>query len=170
MNRPSLSLSEWGLVLIILGCLSTLILANTFSRQSQLPELKQECVLKPPQWIQVTIEGAVQHPGDYRLLKGSTIEQLIEKARPLENSDLSSLILTKKLRAKQKIFIPENEVVMVFIEGAVENPGWLRLPKGTKISDLKRSIRFMENSDATCLSGKRRLKQGEKIIIPSKPL
>lgn len=164
MEQPALPFKDWTLVFVVVLVLAMLIITN-FTANQKCPEISAEVIVKPEKKIIVYLAGAVEKPGEYQLTKGATLNQLLELAKPLSEADLSVIDQEKQLRNKQKIFIPLIGKVTVFVTGEVENGGYINLPVNAKISDLKSYIVPKSHADLTFLKSRRKLKQGEKIIV-----
>lgn len=167
-HKLTLYLREWGILFVFLGIILCLCLSSLASRSRPLPQSDDFVQVKPLQTITVFVEGAVKYPGSYELEKGSSLESLLSKAVTLLEADLSKCHLEKKLRAHQRILIPENGKVMIYLEGAIGNPGLKKLPAKTRICELKSLIEPLENADLSLLNSRRQLKHAEHIKIPFK--
>jgi hypothetical protein len=64
--------------------------------------------------------------------------------------------------------MPKKPMITVFIEGQVESPGALVVPKGTRLMDLAEKIQFHDNAELQPLRKKRRLKDQEIVRIEKK--
>lgn len=64
--------------------------------------------------------------------------------------------------------IPETNTITVFVSGAIENPGKFEIQKGTRIADLKGTIKLLPQADGRILNKKRILKHLETLTIPEK--
>ena len=89
-------------------------------------------------------------------------------ALPLPEADLSKLKLKSKLKDGQVIKILAKEWITVYLEGAVEEQGALKVLKGTKLQDLSESVHFLPDADSAKLNKKRVLKDEEVINVPCK--
>jgi hypothetical protein len=56
--------------------------------------------------IDVFVEGAVEHPGAFKIQRGATVEDVIALANPLPKANLSKLKMKYKLRNGQRIRVP----------------------------------------------------------------
>lgn len=118
------------------------------------------------QQIEVTITGAVEHPGSFQMPTGSRVADLLERAKPLPEANLSKVNLNSKLRDGRTIKIPTVPMITIYLEGAVVQPGPVLVKKGTRMEDLRHSISFLEKADLAVLGKRRKLKEGEIICIP----
>lgn len=104
----------------------------------------------------VSIESGVMRPGNYELKDGESVRDLINYAngfnkeanietitlKRLSGNNIVSLNIkndelnSTKLQDGDSVYITENKISKVFIEGAVRNPGKYLIPTGTKLSEL----------------------------------
>jgi protein involved in polysaccharide export with SLBB domain len=104
----------------------------------------------------VSIESGVMRPGNYELKDGESVRDLINYAngfnkeanietitlKRLSGNNIVSLnikndeINSTKLQDGDSVYITENKISKVSIEGAVRNPGKYLIPTGTKLSEL----------------------------------
>jgi protein involved in polysaccharide export with SLBB domain len=104
----------------------------------------------------VSIESGVLRPGNYELKDGESVRDLINYAngfnkeantetitlKRLSGNNIVSLNIkndelnSTKLQDGDSVYITENKISKVFIEGAVRNPGKYLIPTGTKLSEL----------------------------------
>lgn len=89
------------LVLILNGC-SKVAIVNEREREA----------------IHVTISGMVEKPATYELAQGSTLDDLLELALPLENADLSTLSASMPLYEGDVIEIKEKGCTCISINTA----------------------------------------------------
>ncbi|NHA36071.1 competence protein ComEA [Staphylococcus schleiferi] len=59
-----------------------------------------------PSTVIVDIKGAIKHAGTYEMKPNARIKDLLDKAQPLKNADLSTVNLAEKLRDQKMIYIP----------------------------------------------------------------
>ncbi|MDA9921261.1 SLBB domain-containing protein [Gammaproteobacteria bacterium] len=104
----------------------------------------------------VSIESGVLRPGNYELKDGESVMDIIKYANGLnKEADIETITLKRlsgikivsidlnkdelnsiKLQDGDSIYITENKINKVTIEGAVRNPGKYLVPTGTKLSEL----------------------------------
>lgn len=80
----------------------------------------------PCQLIKIKIEGAVKNPGWYRIPRGSTLKDVLEKAGgTLPWADLSKIQLSQPLLEESEIHIPEGKMDLnsVSLEQLIFLPG-----------------------------------------------
>lgn len=58
------------------------------------------------QEIDVFIEGAVDHPGAFKIKRGALVEELIALANPRPDANLSKLKMKSNLRNGQRVKVP----------------------------------------------------------------
>ena len=86
--RPRLPARDWIAATFILGALATLAFLTMIPR-FQAPLADQGWYTKPR--YPITIEGAVERPGAYQVLKGTPVREAIAQARPSPDADLRPL-------------------------------------------------------------------------------
>jgi protein involved in polysaccharide export with SLBB domain len=165
-SPPQLAIHEWFAVLLILAVMALITGISLLSDTNKTTETQAHHL--KPQYFEVLIQGAVQHPGSYSVKSGSTMQTVLDKALPLENADLNRIKSQTKLRNGQVINIPIMQKITVFIEGAVEFPGELQVPQGTMIKDLHKYTKMAFDANFDALKPTRKLKAGDKIIVPRK--
>ena len=68
-----------------------------------------------------------------------------------------------------KIDTPEsNKGIVVYVTGAVDQPGLLSLPLDARLDDALREAKPNQKADLDVLNPAQRLKDGQKIIVPHK--
>jgi hypothetical protein len=164
-ERPSLPVHEWLAVLTILLFMGVLITV-THVRRSTLPVSAENPHWPTSQTVEVIVKGAVETPGTYVVPKGTTVEQLLSQVNLLTVADTRKLHLDAAVKGGQTINIPERAMIEITLDGAVTNPGPLKVPKGTKRMDLSQWVDFTSNADLSGLQTKKRLKEGEAIFVP----
>ena len=169
-QKPMLMVHEWLAIAIIVGLLGMLAAIAMIRNSSS--QFKEIATTDTPsnQWIKVAIDGAVESPGNYTVEKGTSLKEVLAQAKVLEDADFSRLKMkiTSKVRQGQMIHVPKKQIITVFIQGNVEFPGALAVPKGTRLIDLMDKITFQDNADLQPLRKKRRLKDQEIIRIEKK--
>lgn len=164
-EKPSLFIHEWLAIAVIIGLM---VMLTAISRPVSIPLVSttdnRHHLL--PSHLEIIIDGAVENPGKYQLIKGSLLQDLLDQAKVLPTAELKRLNLKAKLRKGQVIHIPTQEMVTVYLEGAVIKPGPYYFPKGTRLMDLKEKDLFSSEADLKFLTKKRRLKHNEVLSIP----
>lgn len=169
-DKPRLPLHEWIAIVAIIVLLMILIGISLGSNDSSFPEHSNSPHHLISQEISVWIEGAVDKPGAYQIKRGATLQDVLALVKVKDDADLRRLKFHKKVRNGQVIKIPQIALITVFLEGEVEAPGAVTLPKGSVLSDLIPRIKFHAEADVKKLSKKRRLKDGETIYISKKKI
>lgn len=164
-EQPSLPAHEWLAIVFIISLMAVLCLVAISYRESSLPEVTSEPHYVIDQEIEVFIEGAVENPGTYKVKRGALLQEVLILAKPTTNADLRRIKLQSKVRQGQSVKILTLPMITIHIEGAVNNPGSMTLPKGTRLCDLIEKISFQENADLKKLQKKRKLKDSEVIKV-----
>lgn len=169
-ERPQLAVREWIAVVVIIGCFTTLTCISYFNDAS-LPETTSGMphYLKPQQ-IEVLVQGAVAAPGSYKLDVNAKLKDVLTMAVPKQEADLRRIKPEGKLRNGQVVTIPARELIVVNLVGAVENPGKIQVPKGTKLNEIGNYTQLSSDADYDKINRKRILKNEEVINVPSKAL
>lgn len=162
-----LPIYEWLIIVLLLLILFVLIMIAYVRQEKALPPTATPYELVKSQF-EVTIQGAVSKPGTYLIKKGSLLEEAIELARPLPEADLRSFRRYSKVRDGQKINVPTKQMITVTLEGAIENPGPIQVPKGSRLEELIPYLQFTPEADVKKIQRKRRLKDQEVIHVPQK--
>ena len=167
--KSQLFVHEWIAISIILGflLLLTLITATGQSHDFQSLKTGPTSYLKP-QEIEIHIAGAVAKPGTYRVKSGTKLQEAIILADPLLEADLRKIKPTSRLRNGQKIVLPRMEMISISVSGAVQGEVTLSVPKGLRLNELSKYIKFTEDADVEKINSKRFLRNQEKINVPSK--
>lgn len=164
-EKPTLHVHEWLAVAVILGLMGMLTAISLISSgPSAAVETGPPHALVDP-YIEVIIEGAVEKPGKYKVKKGTPVREIINDAKLLPAADTRRINMNARARKGQVLHIPKKEMLTVYLEGLVESPGALSVPKGTRLIDLVDSVGFAEGADLAPLHKKRRLKDNEVIEV-----
>lgn len=165
-SSPSLKIHEWlaiFVLIVILGGLS--IMAYVTKGSIGYNDRAMPALLSHPAKIEVFINGAVINSGIYYLPSGIQVKEVLMLAQPAPNADLRRLNLNSLLKKGRAITIPELPMINVYVEGAVENPGRITVPKGIRLMDIKDYIILSEHANVKSLNRKRKLKEGEIITV-----
>lgn len=166
-SQEFLKTREWIIVILYCGLMLTLTLITQVIIPKERPKLQLEHQLKS-NLIEVSIAGAVESPGLYKVVKGSAIQDLIALAKPLPSADVSKIKLATRLVQGRHIKVPEFEMVTIRIEGEVETPVTIKVVKGTKLKDLFDVVAFTETANQNALLKNRPARDGETVKIPKK--
>ena len=162
----SLPSSEWLLVASLLAVMGSLLLiarvnAHRAASSVNLVEWKQEEIL-------VTISGAVSKPGEHKVLPGTTVAEVLRKARPKSWAKLGTLPLDEVIESPLQLHVEELSEIKIFVKGAIAEPVEITVPAKSRICDLKSKLSFTSETDLRFFRRKRRLKEGEIIEVPKK--
>jgi competence protein ComEA len=65
---------------------------------------------------------------------------------------------------------PVNREIVVYVTGAVKHPGLICLPIDARLDDALKKAELKEDADIEALNPALKLKDGQKVIVPSIPL
>ncbi|NGX38143.1 MAG: hypothetical protein K1000chlam2_01315 [Chlamydiae bacterium] len=99
-------LREWIVVTGILGFLGTIILISAFSQVRSKKELTDH---KPPSSITITLLGAVNAPGEYQCVPGTSMKELLKKTGLKSTADRKKISFKRIFFHEQVIEIPEKK-------------------------------------------------------------
>ena len=170
-NEGQLLPHEWLAVICIIGGLCALGIIGYLTGDDIFPEtIEHEYELVIDEKIEVEIEGAVKFPGRYVVNRGTSIQDLLNESKLLEDADCRKLKLESKLRKGQRVKVPAANSIFVNVKGAVREPGLLRVPKGTRMCDLGDYVNFSDDADFEKLHNKKRkLKNFGTVEVLSLP-
>lgn len=166
-EKPHLPIHEWVAVVTILGFMAILTGLTAFDSSPSSPVITGVPHYLTDPNIEVYIQGAVERSGVYTVPRGALVSDLLELAKPEGDADLTKLKLQSKLRKGQLVKVPKLAMLTVYLEGAVETPGALKIPKGTRLEELPNLAKLTAEANLKPLQKKRRLKDGEVIHISS---
>jgi hypothetical protein len=158
--------SDWVFVASLVLVMVSLILvakingSRAFSAVD-LHRLRQEMIL-------VTVDGAVAKPGQYSVLSGTRVGDVLKRARVKPLADLSAVVVDELIDSPRHIQVGELLEIKVFIRGEVKEPLEITLPSCSRICDLKTKVMLTEESDLQFFKRKKRLKNGEILEVPKK--
>lgn len=167
-NSKKMPLHEWLAVLVIILAMILLTVVALFNQNDSLPEHTGQPHFIAPQEIEITVEGAVENPGIHQLKKGARVKDALLAAKTLPEADISKLKLESKLRDGRVIKVPYKAMITIYLQGAVEVEGVLKVKKGTRLNELVNIAVFSPLADLSALNKKRRLKDGETIHVPER--
>lgn len=104
MRQTKLPLHERIAACLIILFILFLTTLNLYFDEGELPpaEILPQTTIP---LVEVTIEGALEHPGVYRVKKGSTVQEAIALAKPLETANLRRIKLDSKITRRRKIIV-----------------------------------------------------------------
>lgn len=166
----SLQLHEWLAMALLLGVIASLLLTSFLAGRGKLDpalagHLKQ---LQSDSKIELLVKGAVQHPGLYKIPSGMRMRDLLELAGVEAEADLRRFQVDRSLKRSRVLNIPSREMITVHLQGAVRNPGPLKVPRGMPVKELLQMAQLEPGADAQFLNKKRRLKPDEILKVPMK--
>lgn len=153
--------SEWLFTSTLLLILAALILiANIQARRFSV-----DPSLAPPP-VAITIDGLVSKPGTYLIELGTPLSEVLRKARPKRFADLSAIDPSLRITTPLQLHIAPLTHLTIHLQGAVQQPGPLTVPVGTRLSDLKKLTSLSKSADLAFLKKRRLLLHEETIVIP----
>ncbi len=158
-------------VLLLLASFAFLGRSHAYSSQPPSPSSFSQSSLPetPLTHLEVKVEGAVAHPGVYRLPLKTSLKELLAQAEPLPTADLSELSWRKKLRDQQTVTVPEKREITIYLDGAVKKPGAIKILSGTRYQELLPQLDCLEEADLRAIKKKKKfLQEGACVYIPSK--
>lgn len=171
-EKKHLFFHEWLVIILFsltLFVISLLAWMKPSTPLSWKEPLSINSMVKEQGVLAVAIDGAVEFPGGYDLPVKSTVQDLLNIAKPLPEANLSKVKQKSKLKNLQKIQIPYKKWLAITVEGAIENPGPLKVLEGTRYCDLIKLLKILPGADIKPLNQKKGLiREGEVIKIHSK--
>lgn len=167
-EKPALRVHEWLAVMLIIGLLGFLTAISWLNQKYPSAVETGTPHFIAAQEIEINLQGAVEHPGRRLVKKGTTVREALDQAGLNPDADLRRLKLDAKVRRNQNIKVPKLAMITVVLEGAVVQPGAVVMPKGSRLMDLIDKVALQESADVDKLRKKRRLKEGEVIVVPNK--
>jgi hypothetical protein len=158
--------SEWFLVASLLIIMSSLVLIAKVNTARLDPILELKEVEKVS--VLVTVEGAVSKPGEYLIESGTTVGEVLRKARPKPWADLQKVNPSEIIESPRNIKVEELTEITVNVQGAVAQSVEIKLPARSRICDLKSKVSLAPRADKTFFRRRRLLKNGEIIDVPNK--
>lgn len=156
---------EWIVVSLIITSMVCLTVVTYIYDTDTLPRTDHVHQLQIPKQIKVSIQGAVIKSGVYTIEKGKTIQDLLDLAGLIPDSDTSQLKLASQLRNGQHVYVPSISFITIYLKGAVEQVGEVKVPKGVRLKELVNYVRLLPEADLNQLNKKRKLKDRETIVI-----
>lgn len=130
--------------------------------------------------IEVEIMGEINQPGVYKLLAGTTLDELYNKADGFKNTASSESIVLRRISIYQKekiaLEIARSDLINAFVDNIANASTTNNLPIGELLNTLSISTqveptgRLVGNLSPTSNNAKQLiLNDGDKIFIPTKP-
>lgn len=105
MSKKHLLIREWVISFVILGVVASLFLAvSSPSTISSTEDIINEDVRIP-----VTVKGLVEVEGVYQVVPGTSLKEIIQKARPLSGWDSERVYLKKVVLDSASIEVVEKK-------------------------------------------------------------
>jgi hypothetical protein len=166
-NKISLlKVHEWLVITVMIGIITGLACLTSFSGNREVRKDEMGLNAISFKGFDVLIKGAVERPGIYHLEKELSLKHLLTISGVCQNADLRRMKLDTIVKKGRVINVPAREMITVHLKGAVTKETALILPKGSKAEDLLKLVEFTEDADWEVLKKKRRLKDGEEIVVP----
>lgn len=89
----------------VAGFFLSLIVFNLWMDEGELSKDLGKPIPIKDLYIEVTVEGKVEHPGVYRVKKGESVKKVVEMAKPMAGSNLKRVKLDGKITQRRKITI-----------------------------------------------------------------
>lgn len=162
---------EWLAVCLVLATVCGFAAFSWNHYSESLPiSIVENLITREEEKIQVTIDGAVRHPGPYLLPVESQLGSLLTQAEPLAEADLRGVRRNQKLHHGQHVEIKERPWMTVYVSGAVQRAGAHRVREGTPLSALPDLCPLHPQAEQKGLRSKRLLISEEHIHVPYQQL
>ena len=159
---------EWLSISSFIAGLLLLAVVNFSFRPAVLPEIRPTAAVEFEEQLVVRVEGLVDKPGDYRVVRGTTLQELFDRVGLRPESDVRRYKMQRALTRSQTITIRERPMIRVFLSGAVQRPGAVHLPKGLLARQLSQWVDLTDEADLLSFAASRRLKADEELVISIK--
>jgi len=155
--------AEWALAgSLLLILLSLFVIAKIQARQCSKGTDSIPIVL-----VMIQITGFVEHPGVFEIARGTSLEEVLRKAKPKRFANLRGLDLRSPLSHSMELTIEPLQSLRVQIQGAVEKSELIEVVPGTRICHLKQIISLADSADLRFFKKRRLLSDGDVIDVPS---
>ena len=161
-NIPTLPVHEWLAIVTIVVLFLFIVFISQIYKGKDLSEISESSSIITQ--VNITIEGAVEHPGSYSFPRGITLSKVFEQIVLKEDADIKGLKLKSKILNDQKIVVKKMPSITVYVEGAVKNKGIYSVPKNTTIKKLLQIVTPEENADLKLLGPLGRKLVSEEVI------
>ena len=158
--------SEWVLIFSLLAIMVSFVLVGKINAHranismKRLPPSGKEVIVK--------INGAVKKPGEYLVLEGTPVEEVLLQASLKRNANIRKVPLKKLVELPCEIYIEELEEITVYVEGEIGEAKELLLPVDSRICDVKSKILVLKTTDKSFFKSKKRLVDGAVVQVPKK--
>lgn len=165
--KKSLDTSDWSLVISLFLIICSIVIVAKI-KAIRATALVLDAELKPKSVV-VRVEGAVKKPGEFHVAPGTLVQDVIKKAKPRRFADIQKLPLLAPIDGSMTICLEKMREISVRVCGEAEEVQ-LRLPWGSRLSDLRSKLSLTKEADISFFKGRRLLKEGEVIEVPKKPI
>ena len=164
-QTEELSVHEWLAISVLIGILGCLALVTTFHGTQIHSQLEGRGKVRLDSF-DVLVKGAVDHPGVYHLQGEMQMKEVLALAGVRQDADLRRYALEGYIKKGRAINVPAKQMMTIFLSGAIRGDRTIKVPKGTKVSDLLSIVELAEDADVEVLQKKRLLKPNETLYIP----
>ena len=164
MTPSNLFPREWLAIIVTFFLMFFLAIVTYISSEGNLidvDQLEKEKIGK----IKVYICGEVAHPGFYEVNQGTTVLQIVNKAKKTHFSEMRKVKGSRVLKDGEVLEVKKKPVIQIFVEGAVKNPGRIEIPEKTKYKQLLSYIQVLSGADLTFLEKRGVLKDQDSVMI-----
>lgn len=161
-----LKVHEWLAIAVVIGVIGGLACLTSFYERGEVSKVGSELVAKSHKGFDVLIKGAVTHPGIYHINSETKMKEVLALAGVRSDADLRRFNLDAIVKKGRVINVPLRAMITVHLKGAVKTDQTVTLPKGSKFEELLNVGDFTADADLNALKKKRRLKEGEIILVP----
>lgn len=165
-TSTSLKVHEWLAITIVIAMLASLALITKVNGSRVASQL-QSNPIKTHHDFDILVKGAVDFPGIYHLHSEMQMKDILVLAGVKEGADLRRYNMEAWVKKGRVVHVPNRQFITVFVEGAVNGPTTIKLPKGSKVNELLNVVALTDDADVETLQKKRLLKDNEVISIRS---
>jgi|GEM_PF-5412329 len=164
--KERIQLHEWFFLIAIFGIILSLSLFSYFSSQNTSHLLDSEkFFIQESEKITIDIQGEVEKPGLYNVVKGSYLIEGVLRSKPKRFANIDEISKDKKIFESMTVKIGILEFVSIELKGAVKKPGKFLLPIKTRLSDLAKMDIFLSDANLLSLKSRRYLKNHEVVVV-----
>lgn len=164
-QTEELRVHEWLAISVLIGIMGCLAIVTTFHGTKVNSQLEGHGKGRLDRF-DVLVKGAVDHPGVYHLQVEMPMKEILALAGVRQDADLRRYALEAYVKKGRVINVPSKQMITIFLSGAVRGDTTIKVPKGTKVSDLLSIVDLAEDADVEVLQKKRLLKPNETLHIP----
>lgn len=155
---------EWLFVLLLSAAVLCSWAASLLSEKQEPASARFQCMKEKR--VQVLVKGAVQQAGLYQIDPQMPLKELLQLAGVQPDADLRQVDLDNPVEHSRVLNIRTQKKITVYLNGAVKNPGPIKIPRGASLSALQGVALLETDADSSFLNKKRRLKEGETVTVP----